>query len=196
MQSPSKIFQEMNIALAFCVKFPGLSTMLCFQSIKYFKNYYCNQSKRSSFSLVNGAKKGVRFFSCSFSFMFVFFYVRFLSCSFSFMFVFFHVQSGNWKKSQHFAVLCQFKCFCITKMLHRGGSRTAATSKMKRFVIIVNGWKLLTIITKHSILDFAAALDPPLLQTFPADSLRICVANFTPITEYEFNSFMTGVVII
>ena len=33
---------------------------------------------------------------------------------------------------------------------------------MERFVIIVNGWKLLTIITKHSILDVAAALDPPL----------------------------------
>ena len=26
----------------------------------------------------------------------------------------------------------------------RGGSRTAATSKMERFVIIVNGWKPLT----------------------------------------------------
>ena len=35
-----------------------------------------------------------------------------------------------------------------------GGSRAAATSKMERFVI-VNGWK-------HSILDVAAALDPPL----------------------------------
>ena len=45
----------------------------------------------------------------------------------------------------------------------RGGSRTAATSKMECFVIIVNGWKPLTIITKHSILDVAAALDPPLL---------------------------------
>ena len=44
----------------------------------------------------------------------------------------------------------------------RGGSRTAATSKMERFVIIVNGWKPLTIITKRSILDVAAALDPPL----------------------------------
>ena len=44
----------------------------------------------------------------------------------------------------------------------RGGSRTAATSKMERFVIVVNGWKLLTIITKCSILDVAAALDPPL----------------------------------
>ena len=36
-----------------------------------------------------------------------------------------------------------------------------ATSKMERFVIIVNGWKPLT--TKHSILDVAAALDPPLV---------------------------------
>ena len=43
-----------------------------------------------------------------------------------------------------------------------GTSRAAATSKMKCFVIIVNGWKPLTIITKHSILDVAAALDPPL----------------------------------
>ena len=36
---------------------------------------------------------------------------------------------------------------------------TAATSKMERFVIIVNGWKSLTIITKRSILDVAAGLD-------------------------------------
>ena len=45
----------------------------------------------------------------------------------------------------------------------RGGSRTDATSKMELFVIIVNGWKPLTIITKSSILDVAAALDPPLM---------------------------------
>ena len=44
----------------------------------------------------------------------------------------------------------------------RGGSRAAATSKMECFVIIVNGFQPLTIITKHSILDVAAALDPPL----------------------------------
>ena len=44
----------------------------------------------------------------------------------------------------------------------RGGSRTAATSKMERFVIIVNGWKPLTIITKRPILDVAVVLDPPL----------------------------------
>ena len=47
--------------------------------------------------------------------------------------------------------------------LCRGGSRAAATSKMEHFVIIVNGWKPLTIITKRSILDVVAALDPPLL---------------------------------
>ena len=48
----------------------------------------------------------------------------------------------------------------------------AATSTMERFVIIVNGWKPLTIITKswkpltvitkRSILDVEAVLDPPL----------------------------------
>ena len=45
---------------------------------------------------------------------------------------------------------------------HRGGSRAAATSKMERFVIIVNGFQPLTIITKRSVLDAAAVLDPPL----------------------------------
>ena len=45
----------------------------------------------------------------------------------------------------------------------RGGSRTAATFKVECFVIIVNGWKPLTIITKHSTLDVAAVLDPPLI---------------------------------
>ena len=35
-----------------------------------------------------------------------------------------------------------------------------ATSKMERFVIIVNSWKPLTITSKRSILDVAAALDP------------------------------------
>ena len=45
----------------------------------------------------------------------------------------------------------------------KSGSRADATSKMECFVIIVSGWKPLTIITKHSILDVAAALDPPLI---------------------------------
>ena len=43
-----------------------------------------------------------------------------------------------------------------------GGSRAAATSKMERFMIIVNGFQPLTIITNHSILGVAAALDPRL----------------------------------
>ena len=38
--------------------------------------------------------------------------------------------------------------------MHVGGSRTAVTPKMTLFVI--------TIVTKSSILDVAAALDPPL----------------------------------
>ena len=38
-----------------------------------------------------------------------------------------------------------------------------STSKMEHSVIIVNDWKLLTIITKSSILDVAAVLDPPLI---------------------------------
>ena len=49
--------------------------------------------------------------------------------------------------------------------MSRAESRTAVTSKMERFVIIVNGWKTLTIITKRSILDVAAALDPPLTSS-------------------------------
>ena len=44
----------------------------------------------------------------------------------------------------------------------RGGSRTSVTSTMEHFVIIVNGWKPLTIITKSSTMDVAAVLDPPL----------------------------------
>ena len=59
----------------------------------------------------------------------------------------------------------------------RGGSRTAAASKVELFVIIVNGWKPLTIITKSSTLDIAAVLDPSLpslhfLQYRSATDLR------------------------
>ena len=48
-------------------------------------------------------------------------------------------------------------------IIFRCGSRATTTSKMERFVIIVNGWKPLTIITKCSIFNVAAALDPPLI---------------------------------
>ena len=43
-------------------------------------------------------------------------------------------------------------------MITRGGTSTAATSKMERFVIIVNGFQQLTITKKRSILDVAAVL--------------------------------------
>ena len=47
-------------------------------------------------------------------------------------------------------------------MLSRGGSRAAGTSKMECLVIIVNGFK--RSISKRSILDVAAVLNPPLLR--------------------------------
>ena len=47
--------------------------------------------------------------------------------------------------------------------MYRGVSRAAATSKMECLVIIVNGFQPLTIITRYSILDVTAALDPPLM---------------------------------
>ena len=45
----------------------------------------------------------------------------------------------------------------------RGGSRTAAASKVELFVIIVNDWKPLTIMTMSSTFDVPAVLDPPLI---------------------------------
>ena len=41
-------------------------------------------------------------------------------------------------------------------------SRTAATSKMERFMIIVTGFQPLTLIAKRSVLDVTAVLYPPL----------------------------------
>ena len=73
-------------------------------------------------------------------------------------------------KSKFFSGLNSSK----TMALRTGGSSAAAASKMERFVIIVNGFQPLTIITKcskpltittkRSILDVAAVLDPPLLR--------------------------------
>ena len=52
-------------------------------------------------------------------------------------------------------------CFIDCLTIFRGGSRTAATSTMEHFAIIVNGFQPLTIISKRSILDVASVLDPP-----------------------------------
>ena len=49
------------------------------------------------------------------------------------------------------------------QLITSGGSTAVATSKMECFEVTVNSWKLLTIITKHFILDVAAVLDPSLI---------------------------------
>ena len=63
----------------------------------------------------------------------------------------------------------------------RGASRTAATSKMERFVIIVKYFQPLTIITKRSILDVAEALNPPLIALD-------CFAQYEGSKCFKFNS--------
>ena len=55
-----------------------------------------------------------------------------------------------------------WNCLELALKLSRGGSRAAATSKMEGFVIIVNGFYPLTIITKRSILVIATVQDRPL----------------------------------
>ena len=66
----------------------------------------------------------------------------------------------------------------------RGGSRAVATSKMECFIIIVNGFQPLSIITKHSILDVAAALDPLLnLVYHGTESVSYLGANVWSITR-------------
>ena len=58
----------------------------------------------------------------------------------------------------------------------RGGFRTVATSKIKHFMTIVNGWKPLTSITKCSILDVAAVLD--LLSVSIVNTPKFIKTNF------------------
>ena len=54
---------------------------------------------------------------------------------------------------------------------------------MGRFVIIVNGFQQLTIITKHSILDVAAALDLPL-----KDYSKSTPTKHLPVQSQEENT--------
>ena len=68
--------------------------------------------------------------------------------------------------------------FYTSFLIFRGGSRTAGTSKMELFVIIVNGWKSLTIITKCSVLDVRAVLDPTLKITLKVLKSEWLVSTF------------------
>ena len=59
--------------------------------------------------------------------------------------------------------------------MNRGGTMDAATSKMECFVVIANGFKPLTIITKRSILDVAGVLDPPLVGAKKGEIFNTCL---------------------
>ena len=63
----------------------------------------------------------------------------------------------------HFHFLKMFPKNIVKTNIIRGRSRIAATYKMELFVIIFNGFQLLTIIKKGSTLDVSAVLDPPLI---------------------------------
>ena len=73
----------------------------------------------------------------------------------------------------------------IFNAANRGGSRTAATSKMERLVIIVNGFQPLTIITKRSILDVATVLDPPLAKLVQY-GVKPCYFLFFSLSQRDF----------
>ena len=72
--------------------------------------------------------------------------------------------TGIWLMSTQYILVPLHACAYqrVRIVSFRGGSRTAATSKMECLVIIVNGFQPLTAMTKRSILDVAAVLDPPL----------------------------------
>ena len=58
---------------------------------------------------------------------------------------------------------------------------------MERFVIIVNGWKPSTIITKRSMLDVAAVLDPPLITLILKPSHFFVHENYKLANPYLRN---------
>ena len=62
--------------------------------------------------------------------------------------------------------------------------RATATSKIERFVIIVNGWKSLSIIKKHAILEAAGALDPPLVIT-----VIMLILDYLLVVGVEFSQW-------
>ena len=89
-----------------------------------------------------------------------------------------HVEINNFPKNYLFAK--------DTDAISRGGSRTTATSKVELFLIIVNGWKPLTIITKSSTLDVAAVLDPPLISNDIIKVITIFISSITYSTQINF----------
>ena len=70
---------------------------------------------------------------------------------------------------------------------------------MERFLIIVHGFQPLTIITKRSILDVAASLDPPLIilicsaQNYCIKSVRIWIFSGPYFPAFGLNKERYGV---
>ena len=68
--------------------------------------------------------------------------------------------------------------------------RAAAASKMECFVITVNGFQPLTIITKHSVLVVAAALDPPLIiNDFQPSTIFRSIHQRCPVKKGVLRNF-------
>ena len=63
------------------------------------------------------------------------------------------------------------------------------TSKMERFVIIVNSWKPLTIITKRSSLDFAASLGPHLVRKQSKATILVIILPVVFIEKCDICNF-------
>ena len=76
---------------------------------------------------------------------------------------------SKYNPADAFPTFCNVNGISVDIPVIRGGSRAAATTKMECFVKKVNGWKQLTVITKHSILDVTAALDLSLVISAPSE---------------------------
>ena len=86
-----------------------------------------------------------------------------------------------------FAKLRAFRAYVL--YMTRSGSRTAAISKMELFVIIFKCFQPLTIITRGSILDVAAVLDPPLMHTCLSGLNYYVSTSFTCLRAYVLTYF-------
>ena len=64
---------------------------------------------------------------------------------------------------------------------------------MEHFVIIVSGWKPLTIITKSSILDVAAVLDPPLIIVSNIKIISLFLKKLWPLENILLNLIFFGI---
>ena len=84
--------------------------------------------------------------------------------------------------------LVMIKGIFLKTEIVRSGSRIAGTCRMESFVIIVNGIQPLTIITKCSILDVTAVLDPPLiLKCCCKVTMKNVVENIDTLFLFHFS---------